>query len=115
MFWTTNEKNSIPPRTPVLLYIQVGFNGVFNIARTCFPLFVFLTSYLVIFRKGALTRCVMANQQKQSNAIDLDHLEVNLIFCLIFRGKNVKYDIFCDSVSGIHIAARLYVVYWIVT
>ena len=31
------------------------------------------------------------------NAIDLDHLEVNLIFFLVFRGKNVIYDIFCDS------------------
>ena len=51
--------------------------------------------------------------KNSQNAIDLDHLEVNLIFCLIFRGKNVIFDIFCDS--GIHIAARLCVGYWIVT
>ena len=30
------RKIGIPLHTPVLLYIQVGFKGVF-VARTCFP------------------------------------------------------------------------------
>ena len=36
MFRSKNKKIGIPLHTPVLLYIKMGFNGVF-IARTCFP------------------------------------------------------------------------------
>ena len=59
--------------------------------------------------------CYGKSAKNSQNAIDLNHLEMNLIFCLTFRGNNVIYDIFCDSVSGIHSAASLCVVYWIVT
>ena len=35
MFWSKNIKKGIPLPTPVLLYIKVGYKGVF-ISRTCF-------------------------------------------------------------------------------
>ena len=36
MFWSKKKKIDVPPHTPVLLYIKVGFEGVY-LSRTCFP------------------------------------------------------------------------------